>query len=138
MLVTHAEFMHARPMALHQRDFDGTLWFFTNRSSPKTYEIENNPEVCVTFADPGTSTFVSLTGYATLSEDERKIDELWTADSSLYFDGRDDPDLVLLRIDVQSAEYWDQRQNRMVQVFEIVKAGIFGYQPALTENRKFS
>jgi general stress protein 26 len=137
MLVTQGEFLHARPMGLLQKDFQGILWFFTDKNSPKAEEIKNNPEVCIAFGDSSADDFVSLTGYASFSDNRAKIDELWSPVAGVYFKGKDDPDLILLQIDVQRAEYWDSKSNKMVQIFEMIKAGLTGKQADLGENRKF-
>lgn len=138
MLVTRNGFLHGRPMALLQKEFDGTLYFFTSKSSPKTHEIEHDPEVCVTFADDHSMTYVSMTGTAKFNEDTVKIEELWSPMSSAWFDGKDDPDLVVLEVKVERAEYWDSKSNRMTQIYEVIKAHVTGAAPNLGENRKLN
>jgi hypothetical protein len=39
----------------------------------------------------------------------------------------EDPDLALIKVQVQEAEYWDRRQHRMVQVTGFVEP-IFGFR----------
>lgn len=138
MLVTQGRgFMHARPMALLQKDLDdGILYFFTSKESAKMDEVEAHSEVCVTFCEQKDMTFVSLTGNVTLSEDRAKIHELWTHESGAYFDGKDDPELIILEIKIEKAEYWDVTASRMVQIYEFIKGNITGEYPDLGENKK--
>jgi general stress protein 26 len=37
----------SRPLAMQEREFDGTLWFFTQDPSPKTAEVAANDQVNV-------------------------------------------------------------------------------------------
>ena len=37
----------SRPLAMQQREFDGTLWFFTQDPSPKTDQVAANDQVNV-------------------------------------------------------------------------------------------
>jgi general stress protein 26 len=139
MLVTKVPFLRARPMGIVQKDFDGTLWFFTSRSSEKVSELEQDNEVCVTFANPGEMDYVSMTGSVSVSKDRQKIEELWNVPTAAFFpEGKDDPDLVLLKIDVERAEYWDSKSSKMVQLYEFIKGAVTHRVPDLGENRKLS
>jgi len=55
---------------------------------------------------------------------------LWSAAAKAWFPGGvDDPDLQLLRVQVQHAEYWDVKESRMVQLFKMAKAVVTGERP---------
>lgn len=141
MLVTRGgDFLHARPMGLIQDDMlDGALWFFTEKSSAKQAELLRDPQVCVTFADRHEHVYVSITGNAVLEESREKIHKFWNRYAGAYFvNGKDDPDLALLRIEVQKAEYWDSDNNRRVQLFELLKARITHHRPDMGEHSKIS
>ncbi len=132
------EFMRGRPMAILQKGFNGSLWFLTSIRSAKADEIGGNSEVCVTFTEEKNSTYVSVTGKASLSQDRTKIEQLWTHETGAFFDSPDDPDLAVLQVHVTHAEYWDVTASRMVQFYEFIKANLTGEQPDLGENRKFN
>lgn len=139
MLVTKVPFLRARPMGIVQKDFDGTLWFFTSRSSEKVTELDQDNEVCVTFANPDAMDYVSMSGTVSVSTDRNKIEELWNLPTAAFYpQGKDDPDLVLLRIDVEHAEYWDSKSSKMVQLYEFIKGAVTKTVPDLGENRKVS
>lgn len=136
MLVTAASFMHARPMSIVQKDFDGTLWFMTGKSTGTIAEIKQNAEVCVSFAEPKDTRYVSITGHAELSDDRAKIYELWNPMASAFFDGKDDPEIILIKVHVEKAEYWNVEAGRMEQAYEFLKAQVTGKYPDIGENRK--
>ena len=134
--------LHSRPMATQVPDseeFDGTLWFFTRDDSPKVAEIQEDEHVNVSYADSSSQNYVSVAGRATLVHDRGKIDELWSPIHKAWFpDGKDDPHLALLRVDAESAEYWDSPSSKVVQLFGIVKALATGQEADLGENRKIN
>lgn len=130
--------LHSRPMAnLRDVEFNGELWFFTSAESHKVDEINLLPKVNVSFADTSRKKYVSLTGHAELTQDRGKIKELWRPSQRLWFpDGVDTPDIALLKVAVERAEYWDTSQPMLVHAFEIVSALFQGSQPRLSENAK--
>ena len=138
MLTTDdGEHMRARPMAASQDGFDGTLWFFTRASAPKVDEVEAEHRVGVTYADPGSQNYVSLSGRAALVRDQATIDAHWSDILTTWFPkGKDDPDVALLRIEVSEAEYWDAPSSAMVHAYGYVKAKLTGVPPKGGENEK--
>jgi general stress protein 26 len=115
----------SRPMALQQVEFDGDLWFFAERSSRKVGHITANPQVNVSTS--GSSSWVSLTGHAVVVDDLAKKRELWNSLVEAWFpDGPEDPDVVLLRVDAASAEYWDSPGGRVASVLSFAKAKLTG------------
>jgi general stress protein 26 len=139
LLVTHDEDgrLHARPMAAHHEKFDGELWFFTYASSPKVKEIIANPEVLLSYADPSEQNYVSIRGLAEVVRDRGKIKELWSEILRTWFPkGSDDPNICLLCVKVESAEYWDSPSSTFVHAYGYLKARLTGQAPYPGENRK--
>lgn len=115
----------SRPMALQEVEFDGDLWFFASRSSRKVAHIAANPQVNVSTS--GRSSWVSLTGHAVVIDDLADKRRLWNAVVEAWFpDGPEDPDVVLLRVDAASAEYWDSPGGRLASVISFAKAKLTG------------
>lgn len=131
--------LHGRPMATQQVKFDGDLYFFTHASSPKAVEIEHESKVNVAYADPENQKYVSISGTARLSRDRKKMEELWTPELNVWFkDGLDDPDLALLKVTVEQAEYWDSPSSKVARVYGYVKAIVTGQTDAIGENKKIN
>lgn len=115
----------SRPMALQEVEFDGDLWFFAQRSSRKIAHVTAHPQVNVTVASA--STWVSLTGTARVVTDDARKRELWNAVVEAWFpDGPDDPEVVLLEVTGDSAEYWDTPGGRVASLVSFVKAKVTG------------
>jgi len=130
--------LHSRPMSLNgEVDQAGNLWFFTSASSHKVSEVNRIPKCNVSFAAPDDNRYVSITATAELVTDRRKIKELWKPILQAWFpEGSDDPDLALLRLEVQKAEYWDSPSSKVAQVVSFVSALVSGKSAEWGENKK--
>jgi len=118
---------HTRPMATHEMDADGTLWFFTYDDSAKVYEVERDKKVGLSYADPGSETYVAASGTAEVVRDQNKINELWSDFLKAWFpNGKEDPRIALLKVTLSHAEYWDRPGGKMVKLFQVAKAYVTG------------
>jgi general stress protein 26 len=109
MLTTVADdgSLRSRPMVTQEKEFDGTLWFFTQPGAPKVSEVEREERVNLSYADPARQRYVSVSGSARLVRDRGKLKELWTPALRAWFPtGPEDGDLALLRVEVERAECW--------------------------------
>lgn len=117
----------SRPMTLQQMKFDGDLWFFASWSSLLINQIENNPFVNLAFSNPKNFSFLSAQGVAEVTTDEEKAKQLWSPMYKAWFpEGLDDPNLCLLRIKVESADYWESPDSAIVRIAGFAKAIITG------------
>jgi general stress protein 26 len=80
---------------------------------------------------------VSISGTAQLVHDRNKIKELWKPVLKAWFpDGPDQPDVVLLKVKMTKAEYWDGPSSTISQAVSFVSAILTGKQVELGENKK--
>ena len=123
--------LRARPMwTMQDREFRGTLHFFTRLSSHKMEEVQHNPEVGLAYSNPKTQDYVSISGRAQLSQDAELMRRLWKEPLRTWFPkGLDDPELGLLSVEVTMAEYWDSPSAAMVHLFGYAKAALTGRPP---------
>lgn len=122
--------LRSRPMATQQVDREGNVWFFTARDSEKTHEIADDQHVNLSYADTENHRYVSICGKARIERDRNKIDQLWSDSVAAWFPkGKDDPNLVLIRVRIESAEYWDSPQGAMVQLYTYAKSALTGQAP---------
>ncbi|GAB2564158.1 pyridoxamine 5'-phosphate oxidase family protein [Spirosoma aerophilum] len=100
--------LRSRPMATHQLDPDGTMWFFTRADSDKVAHIRQHPSISLGFSDPQAQVSVTTAGEAEVVNDQAKVDALWNESLRDWFpEGKDDPNIVLLRITTLAGECWD-------------------------------
>jgi general stress protein 26 len=125
----------SRPMTLQEVEFDGDLWFFAERDSNPVRHITDSPQVNVGVGSGGS--WVSLSGDAVLVDDVAKKRELWNSAVEAWFpQGPDDDSVVLLKVEGDSAEYWDSPGGRLATVFSFAKAKITGERIEGGENEK--
>jgi general stress protein 26 len=120
MLITEDEGgnLRSRPMATQKVEGD-VLWFYTASDAPKVDEIRKAAKVNVSYADPTSQTYVSVSGAAQTIRDAAKVREFWSADAARWFpDGPGDPRLALLKVQMNQAEYWDVDTQSMKQLLE--------------------
>ena len=136
MLVTDgaADGLVARPMSPLGDDFEGVLWFATERDNASIAQIAANPRVNVSFADEGRNDYVSVAGRAQQVDDRRKVEELWSPALSAFFDDENDPRLTLIRIDVDTAEYWDGPGSLLGKLAYFAKVATGGDHGSMTDN----
>lgn len=130
----------SRPMATQETAFDGTLWFLTHADTESVEHIQQNSAAGVAYADPQDQSYVTMAGTARVLDDRDKIRELWSAPMKAWFpDGPDDPEIRLLRVDVDRAEYWDSPSSAVAYAISFVRAVSTG-EPAtdVGDNRKVS
>ena len=131
MLVTRTATnkLRSRPMALADIQPGGCLWFVTERHSGKLEEIARNHDVNV--AMQCKNKFVSISGTAMPVDDRRKVAELWNEAWKVWFPGgKDDPDLMLLKVQGETGEYWDNTGTSGIKyLIEAGKAYLSGTKP---------
>jgi general stress protein 26 len=78
---------------------------------------------------------VSISGRARIELDGDAIRRFWTPAAAAWFpEGLDDPELALLRIEPELAEYWDVQASAMRYFWEVSKANLTGEPPAIGES----
>lgn len=132
MLTTHAAdgSMISRPLQTLALDANGELVFFTAADSHKLDELGGHADVNLAYADPGAQRYVSVRGQARIDRDRATIDALWSATQKIFFaGGKDDPDLVVLRVRVRDAAYWESAGNFIARALDFA-LGMLGDQPS--------
>lgn len=98
--------LHAHPMTTQEAEFDGDAWFVLGATSETATNARERPRVNVSYA--GDSGWVSLAGTAEVSSDPARKKELWNRFVEAWFpQGQDDPDVQVLRVRAESAQYWE-------------------------------
>lgn len=125
----------ARPMALQNTPFDGTLWFLARSSSAKVDEVERDRHTTLTFADPSDGKYITLKGKTSVSQDRSKIHELWNNMYKAWFPkGEDDPEIAVMRVDVTEGDYWAASDSKLVRYAKYAVAAATGGAVAIGES----
>jgi len=125
--------LHARPMTTQNKalEEDDSLWFFMSKKGDPVDDLKTDPVVNVVYADPSSDTYVSVSGTAAMIEDAAKKQQLWNKAAEAWFPGgASDPDLALVQVQIIHANYWDIRESKIVQLYEMAKAAMTGKPPS--------
>ncbi len=130
MVSHHDDSLHGRPMVAVDRSFDGTLWFFSRWDTPKMDELRTDPRVLLSYAEPKDQNYVALSGRAEILRDQALTREHWQEPMRTWFPkGPDDPEIALIKVTVEGAEYWDSPSSTMVYAYGYAKARLTGKPP---------
>ena len=136
MLVTRdGDKLRARPMSAFVERDEGAIYFLTDARRHKDEEIARNPSVNLSFADAGSQKYVSVTGMAVVSNDRVKIGELFSTPAKAWWDSADDPNIRVLKVTPDDAEFWDS-PGSVISYVKMAAAAVTGRRPDLGDNRK--
>jgi general stress protein 26 len=127
--------IRARPMAAYLEPEHNMIYFLTDARRHKDEEIARDHHVNLSFSDPGGMKFVSLSGSAAISNDRAKIKELFTTTAKAWWDSAEDPNIRVLKITPEEAEYWDS-PGKLVSYVKMAVAAVTNTRPSLGDNRK--
>jgi general stress protein 26 len=126
-----------RPMRGSQKEFDGVLWFFTQAGTPKTDEVNQDERVLLAYSDPSNQNYVSIYGHAETVRDVEMQKRLWSEPMRTWFPGGPEaPEVALLKVTCEGAEYWDSPSSTLVHAYGYIKAVTTGEPPHPGDNDK--
>lgn len=133
-----------RPMQVQERTSGTDLWFVTDLETHKLDELLTDPHVNLAFYHNRTREWVSVSGTAIVSRDQRLIDALYKPDWKAWFPeidvardgGPRDPRIALILVEAHSVTYFKSTRSRPAVLFEVVKARLTGEAPKLGEQRR--
>ena len=128
--------LRARPLEARPDRTAGIIWFVTDLRSGKEHEIESEHDVGLVFVDSKANAYLSITARADVRYDHAKAAKIWKSTDDVWWQGPNDPNVCVLRVDPVTAELWDGPSSKLIAEFEFVKAQLTGEKPNLGENRK--
>jgi general stress protein 26 len=118
--------LHSRPMSIARVSDDGTLYFSSSIESVKVQDLQRDPRVDLVFQ--ARTQYAHLSGRVEILRSRALIHELWQEDWKLWYpEGKDDPQIVILAVHPERAEYWDQSGTRGLSfLYRAAKAFVKG------------
>jgi general stress protein 26 len=126
---------HTRPLSAIPKRDENAIYFLVDVSGTKNAEIEEHPAISLAFADPGKGDYVTINGSASVTNDRRKIKELWTPFAKAWWDDENDPDIRLLTVHPEEAELWEG-PNKLIAAAIMLTAAVTGAKPPVGEHGK--
>lgn len=118
----------SHPMTIQSVSEDADIWFFVSLEGGQAEALRSGPHVNLSVAETGS--WLSVAGHARFVEDPALVEQLWNDQARAYFPGgKDDPDLGLLRVSGDSAQFWGMPGGKVAGLAQIVKAKATGERP---------
>jgi general stress protein 26 len=122
-------------MAAYVRREEHMVYFLTDARRHKDEEIRQSPNVCLAFANASNQKYVSVTGRAEVSNDRARIKELFSTPAKAWWDSPDDPNIRVLKVTPNDAEYWDS-PGTVISYIKMAAAAATNTRPDIGENKK--
>lgn len=127
---------HAIPMSTKKVDDNGNIWFLSGKDSNHNKNISADSQVQLLYSDPGDMEFLCLFGEMKITTDKAIIGELYGKSDDLWFEGEDDPNVTALQFKPTTAQYWDNKNSKLITLFKMGLGVISGKQPDISETGK--
>lgn len=86
------------------KDANSAIWFFTSKDST----MASGGPATATFAAKGNQLFARIDGTLTTETSRERLEKQWSSVIEAWFPGgKDDPNLLMLRMDLDKAEIWN-------------------------------
>lgn len=111
------------------------LWFITAQGTHLAEALQGGGrDALYIVADGGGKLFARIEGQLELSNNQAKLDQIWNAVASAWFEeGRQDPDVRLLKFSIRGAEVWTTTGG-IGFLYEVARARVTGAQPDMGEH----
>lgn len=118
MLGLHAvEEGHTRPMTAMLDESRSSMWFFTVKDNAMVHQLDQGHRAVASFTGRDHDLFATIHGTLLVESDPAMIDRLWNSHVAAWYDGgRDDPNIVLLRLDPDQAEIWENASSLLAGI----------------------
>jgi len=115
------------PMSAIKVCDQGNIWFFSEKDSDKNKAIASDKNVQLFFSHPEKGSYLVVNGEAQIILDKKKVVELWTPVAKIWFkEGKDDPNISIIKVTPTTAYYWDTDGNRMINFIKMVASVVTG------------
>lgn len=126
----------SRPMHAADCEEDGTIWFFTKEDADAGQEAAARKKMALHFSSPAKLNFLCVLGQSGLVHDKAKMEKLWHPMMKTWFpDGLETPGIALIRVDPDTAHYWESSASRIELLYSWAKAQITGRPADGSEGR---
>ena len=127
--------LRSRPMSASLSRTENVIRFLTDVRQHKDEEVREYPQVCLAFADPRNQKYVSISGQAQITNDRETIRSLWSLPAKAWWQNADDPNIRVITVRPEEAEWWDS-PGTIVSYVSMAAAAITGSKPAVGEHQE--
>jgi general stress protein 26 len=126
---------HFQPMTAFVERETNTLWFYTRRDTDLAQAAAAaGGEAAFIYADRKLQACID--GRLSIAHDRERIDRYWNPHVAAWYpEGKDDPSLTLLRLDLTEAAVWVTEGGLVKYAIEVAKANVSKSTPDVGERR---
>ena len=125
MLGVEGTHHHMQPMSHTADPETGTLWFIGAHGTDLVRSIHPGSTAHFNVVGKNHNFWACAAGSISLSDDKSRLDEVWSPMAAAWFDqGKADPDIALIRLDLRDAEMWTAEAGPLAFGLEIVRANL--------------
>lgn len=119
--------LHIVPISRQEVDEQGNIWMLISAESQLHQNLVENNQIDIAYSHIGDYNFLSVSGKATISRDQARIDKYWNKLMETWFEkGKEDPHIRVLKVETNDAHYWDNKSNKLVTFFKVATNAITG------------
>ncbi|MDO9335324.1 MAG: pyridoxamine 5'-phosphate oxidase family protein [Caulobacter sp.] len=124
---------HFQPMTAFVEAEAGEIWFFTRAETDLARDASHGAKSCMfTIQSKDREFQACVGGELTVEMDRAKIAQWWSPMVAAWYpDGKDDPDLRLLRLKCHDARVWISDAGPVKYLWEVARANATGRTPAI-------
>jgi general stress protein 26 len=134
-LVGRAPAQHFQPMTAFCEPDDGRIWFFTRNDTDLARAVQEGGDAMFVVQAKDMDFQACISGRLTQALDRERMDRYWNpVVAAWYPDGKDDPRLTLLRMELGDAQIWLSEANPLAFAFQIARSNLTHRPPNLGES----
>lgn len=138
-LVGRTPAQHFQPMTAFCEPDSGQIWFFSRTDTDLAQAIADGAEAMFVVQAKDQGFQACVRGRLTQQLDRDRMQKYWgPVVAAWYPEGKDDPRLTMLRLDLADAQVWLSETNPLAFGFQIAKANMTGREPDVGESRPVS
>lgn len=109
---------HTRPLTAHcEKGGGGPIFFFASTDNSLVHSTEAGRRAIACFASKGHELFATVHGKLSIDRDRANLERHWNRFVAAWYEGgKDDPKLVLLRLDPEHAQIWENESSLLAGV----------------------
>ncbi len=134
MLGLHEPGQHMQPMTAFCEPETNSIWFFTRRTTDLARDAAGGRQAMFCLISKDRKLYACVGGRLQPSHDPERIERHWNPVVASWFsDGKDDPELTLLRLDADDAQIWLNEAGPIRFAWEVARGNLTDHQPDMGE-----
>ena len=95
-------------------------------NSDKNQDIKNDSHVELYFINNSKYEYIFIKGKASISQDKALIEKYWTNFANAWFDGKDDPNISVIKVSPNDGYYYETKENKLIAMSKMIFAAVTG------------